>query len=76
MNHKENEIELTALFVNIVVSQTRLKLASQGTADTEYESDPVYCFYFCIYFFFPSTKRKKSPKPSLLTHFSPAYATI
>lgn len=45
MNHKENEIELTALFVNISASQTRLKLASQGTADTEYESDSVYCFF-------------------------------
>lgn len=55
MNHKENEIELTALFVNSGVSQTRLKLASQGTADTEYESDPAYCFFF----FSSSTKRKK-----------------
>lgn len=71
MNHKENEIELTALFVNSGVSQTRLKLASQGTADTEYESDPVYCFFFP-----PVQREKKSPKPSLLTHFSPAYATI
>lgn len=55
MNHKENEIELTALFVNSGVSRTRLKLASQGTADTEYESDPAYCFFF----FSSSTKRKK-----------------
>lgn len=56
MNHKENEIELTALFVNSGVSRTRLKLASQGTADTEYESDPAYCFFF---FFLPVQREKK-----------------
>lgn len=62
MNHKENEIELTALFVNIVVSQTRLKLASQGTADTEYESDPVYCFFFS-----PVQREKKKKVLNLLS---------
>lgn len=36
MNQKENEIELKALFMNSSVSQTRLEVASQGAADTEY----------------------------------------
>lgn len=43
MNPKKNEIELTALFMNTSMSQTRLKLAFQGAAGTE--SDSIYRFF-------------------------------
>lgn len=52
MNYKENESEPTALFMNST-SQTMLKLASVCTADTEYDSESIYCS-------FPAPREKKS----------------
>lgn len=68
MNYKENESEPTALFMNNSMSQTRLKLASECTADTKYDSESIYCS-------FPAS-REKNPEPFLLTCFSLTYATI
>lgn len=53
MNYKENESEPTALFMNNSTSQTMLKLASVCTADTEYDSESIYCS-------FPAPREKKS----------------